>query len=200
MTDMKSELDTWTNERIQYRIPDGLILKKSDDKLTRDVTVYDLIAHYVGLTHVGQDIYVNEVGEEYVRTKYGFESAIRYNQNIKISESDRLIEELQYKLKIVKEKADKYSEIIRVLEAKSRERKEKIKKLTQPFLDENESLRREIKLLKSELTEYKQTNESVIGKLTRLVKQTNERTSTADSSKSELDWSTYSDLLDDNDE
>lgn len=197
---MKSELDTWTNERIQYRIPDGLILKKSDDKLTRDVTVYDLIAHYVGLTHVGQDIYVNEVGEEYVRTKYGFESAIRYNQNIKISESDRLIEELQYKLKIVKEKADKYSEIIRVLEAKSRERKEKIKKLTQPFLDENESLRREIKLLKSELTEYKQTNESVIGKLTRLVKQTNERTSTADSSKSELDWSTYSDLLDDNDE
>ncbi len=200
MTDIKSEIETTTNERIKYRIPDGLILKKSDDKLTRDITVYDLIAHYIGLIYVGQDIYVNEAGDEYVRTKYGFESAIRYNQNIKISESDRLIDELQYKLKIAKEKADKYSEIIKVLEAKSREQKEKLKKLTRPFQDENESLRQEVKLLRRELTEFKQINESVIGKLTRLIKQASERTSTEDSNKSELDWSAYYDLLDDNDE
>ena len=200
MTDIKSEINTTTNERIEYRIPDGLILKKSDDKLTRDITVYDLIAHYVGLKYVGQDIYINESGDEYVRTKYGFESAIRYNQNIRILESDRQIDELQYKLKIAKEKADKYSEIIKVLEAKSRERKDKLKKMTRPFQDENESLRQEIKLLKRELTDFKQINESVIGKLTRLIKQANERTSSEDSNKNELDWSAYNDLLDDNDE
>ena len=200
MTDIKSEIETRTNERIEYRIPDGLILQKSDDTLTRDITVYDLIAHHVGLSYVGQDIYVNESGDEYVRTKYGFESAIRYNQNIKILESERLIDELQYKLKIAREKADQYGEIIKVLEAKSRERKEKIKTLTRPFQDENEGLRQEIKLLKRELTEFKQINESVINKLTKLVNQTNERTSTENSNKSELDWSTYNDLLDDNDE
>ena len=92
------------------------------------------------------------------------------------------------------------SEIIKVFEAKSRERKEKIKKLTRPFHDENEGLRQEIKLLKRELTEFKQINESVINKLTRLVNQSNERTSTENSNKSELDWSTYNDLLDDNDD
>ena len=103
-------------------------------------------------------------------------------------------------MKIAREKADQYGEIIKVLEAKSRERKEKIKTLTRPFQDENEGLRQEIKLLKRELTEFKQINESVINKLTKLVNQTNERTSTENSNKSELDWSTYNDLLDDNDE
>ena len=200
MADIKSEIETTTNERIEYRIPDGLILKKSDDKLTRDITVYDLIAHYVGLRYVGQDIYINESGDEYIRTKYGFESAIRYNQNIKISESDRLIDELQYKLKIAKEKADKYSEIIKVLEAKSKDQKEKLIKMTQPFRDENESLRQEVKLLRRELTEFKQINESVIGRLTRLIKQANERTSSEDSNKNELDWSAYYDLPGDSDD
>src|SRR5690606_4418336 len=135
---------------------------------------------YGGITHIGQDINVNEGGDEYVGTKYGFASASRYNQKMTISESDRLIEELHYNRNVLKENADKDAETSRVRAAQSRERKEKIKKMTQPFLDENESLRREIKLLKSELTEYKQTNESVIGKLTRLVKQTNERSSTAE--------------------
>jgi hypothetical protein len=200
MADIKSEIETTTNERIEYRIPDGLILKKSDDKLTRDITVYDLIAHYVGLRYVGQDIYINESGDEYIRTKYGFESAIRYNQNIKISESDRLIDELQYKLKIAKEKADTYSEIIKVLEAKSKDQKEKLIKMTQPFRDENESLRQEVKLLRRELTEFKQINESVIGRLTRLIKQANERTSSEDSNKNELDWSAYYDLPGDSDD
>lgn len=200
MADIKSEIETTTNERIEYRIPDGLILKKSDDRLTRDITVYDLIAHYIGLRHVGQDIYINECGDEYIRTKYGFESAIRYNQNIKILESDRQIDELEYKLKMAKEKADKYYEIIKVLEAKSRERKDKLKKMTRPFQDENESLRQEIKWLKRELTDFKQTNESVINKLTRLIKQANERTSLEDANKSDLDWSAYNYPLDDIDE
>ncbi|QOI98522.1 MAG: hypothetical protein HRU69_13945 [Flammeovirgaceae bacterium] len=200
MTDIKLEIETRTNERIEYRIPDGLILMKSDDQSTRDITVYDLIAHHVGLSYVGQDIYVNESGEEYIRTKYGFESAIRYNQNIKILESERLIDELQYKLKIAREKTEKYGEIIKVLEAKSREQKEKLKKVTSPFQDENEALRQEIKQLIRELPEFKQINESVIGKLKRLIKQANERTSTESSNKSKLDWSTYNDLLADNDE
>lgn len=200
MTDIKSELENRTNERIGYRIPDGLIIKKSDDNLTRDITVYDLIAHYAGLRHVRQDIYVNEAGDEYVRTKYGFELATRYNQNIRISESDKLIDELQYKLKIAQEKADKYAEIIKVLEAKSREQKEKLKKLSRPFQDENESLKQELKLLRKVLTDLKQMNESVLGKLTRLIKQANERISTADSNKRELDWSAYHDLLHDTDE
>ena len=200
MTDNKLEIDSRTNERIEYRIPNGLIIEKSEDPTTRDLTVYDLIAHYVGLRYVGQDIYANEAGDEYIRTKYGFESAIRYNQNVKILESDRLIDELQYKLKIANEKSDKYSEIIKVLEAKSREQKEKLKKLTRPFQDDNDSLRQEIKSLKRELTEFKQVNESVIGKLTKLVIKAKERTSTVDEDKSELDWSAYKDLLDDKNE
>lgn len=190
---------TRTNERIEYRIPDGLILKKSDDQSTRDITVYDLIAHYVGLSYVGQDIYVNESGEEYIRTKYGFESTIRYHQNIKIGESERLIDDLLYKLKTAKVKIEQYGEIIKVHEAKSSERKEKLKTLVQPFQTENESLRHEIKLLKKQLADFKNANEYVVGKLTRLFNKTNEETSTQKSNKSELDWSTYNDLLDDND-
>jgi hypothetical protein len=197
MTDIKSDSNSKINERIEDRIPNGLILKISDDQSTRDITVYDLIAHYAGLRYVGQDIYINESGEEYIRTKYGFQTATRYNQNIQILESERLTEELQYKLKIAKEKADKYGEIIKVLEAKSKERKKKLEKMTQPFQDEYETLRQEIKLLKRELTDFKQVNESVIGKLTRLVNQAKERDDTEKSVSDKLDWSTYNDIFDD---
>ena len=155
MTDIKSEMENRINERIEYRIPDDLIIKKSDGTPTRDITVYDLIAHYVVLSYVGQDIYKNESGEEYIRTKYGFESVLRYNQNIKLQESARLIDELQYNLKIAREKINQYSEIIKALEAKSRERKEKLKNITQPLQDENEALRQEIILLKRELAKFK---------------------------------------------
>ncbi|MBY0434681.1 MAG: hypothetical protein K2U26_11275 [Cyclobacteriaceae bacterium] len=197
MTDVKLDTDTRTNERIEYRIPDGLIIKKSDDHSTRDISVYDLIAHYAGLRYVGQDIYVNESGEEYIRTKYGLELAIRYNQNIKILESDRLIDDLEYKLKIAREKVDQYGEIIKVLEAKSKERKEKLRKLAQPFQDENEALRQEIKSLNRKLTEFKQINESVIGKLTRLLNQAKDTTDTEKSVVDKLDWSAYNDMFDD---
>jgi hypothetical protein len=199
MRDIRSEIETRTNERIEYRIPDGLILKISDDKSTRVITVYDLIAHYVGLRYVGQDIYINETGEEYIRTKYGFESAIRSNQNIKIAASEKLIDDLQYQLKTAKAKVETYREIIKVLEAKSRERKEKLKTLVLPFQEENELLRHEIKLLKKQLADFKNTNENVVGKLTRLINQTKVETSTEQSKKSELDWSKYNDLFDDND-
>ena len=96
-------------------------------------------------------------------------------------------------------KIEQYGEIIKVHEAKSSERKEKLKTLVQPFQTENESLRHEIKLLKKQLADFKNANEYVVGKLTRLFNKTNEETSTQKSNKSELDWSTYNDLLDDND-
>jgi hypothetical protein len=197
MIDIKSDNDSKSNERIEARIPDGLILKKSVDPSTRDVTIYDLIAHYVGLRYVRKDIYVDESGEEYIRTKYGFQSSIQYNQNIQIIKSDRLIDELQYKFKIAKEKADQYGEIIKILEAKNRERKEKLEKLFRLFQDENETLRQEIKQLKRELAEFKQATESIIGKLTRLINQTKDKPGIEKSTSTELDWSTYNDIFDD---
>jgi hypothetical protein len=123
MIDIKSDNDSKPNERIKARIPDGLIIKKSADPSTRDITIYDLIAHYVGLRYVRRDIYEDESGEEYIRTKYGFQSSIQYNQNIQIIKSDQLIDELQYKLKTATEKAGKYGEIIKILEAKNIERR-----------------------------------------------------------------------------
>ena len=92
---------------------------------------------------------------------------------------------------------DNQEEIIKVLEAKSKERKEKLRKLARPFQDENEALRQEIKLLNRKLIEFKQINESVIGKLTRLLNQAKDTTDTEKSLSTELDWSNYNDILDD---
>jgi hypothetical protein len=58
-------------------------------------------------------------------------------------------------------------------------------------------LRQEIKQLKRELTDFKQVNGSVVGKLTRLINQTKDETDIEKSTLSELDWSIYNDLLDD---
>jgi len=192
---MKSDTQYKNNDRLEDRIPPALMLTITTEHSSKEISVYDLLAQYLGLRHLHKDIYVNESGEEYIRTRYGFQSAMRYNQNIKISEHERLVEELEYKLKIAKEKSEQYTEIIKALEVKSKERKEKLKKMTRPFQFENEALRREIKSLKKELNEFKQVNESVINKLTKLTKQTKNMSDIESSSK--LDWSSYNDIFDD---
>lgn len=193
--DFRGELNTKATERMEETIPDGLILKIKTNQSIKEVSVYDLIAYYIGLNFINQDIYVNESGEEFIRTRYGFQPAVRYNQNIKIIAQEKLIDELQYKLKFTKEKADRYAEMIKLFEAKSRLQKTKTKKLAIPFVDENEALRQENKLLKQTLHEFKQVNESILTKLTRLLNQTNEMNTSEQSSNSDLDWSTFDDVL-----
>jgi tRNA/tmRNA/rRNA uracil-C5-methylase (TrmA/RlmC/RlmD family) len=192
---MDTDAQYKNNDRLEDRIPAALMLTITTEQVSKEISVYDLLANHLGLRYLHKDIYVNEAGEEYIRTRYGFQSAIRYNQNVKISESEHLIAELEYKLKIAKEKTEQFAEIIKALEAKSKERKEKLKKMTRPFQFENEALRREIKSLKKELNEFKQVNESVINKLTKLSKQTNDTSDIESSSK--LDWSSYTDIFDD---
>lgn len=196
MEETKSDIGFRSKEKIEYRIPEGLILRKSDDPSKRDITVYDLIAHHAGLKYVEQDIYVNESGVEYVRTKFGFESAVRHNLNIQLNESARLIEDLQYKLKITQEKVDKYAERVLAHEAERLSQNKLIKKKLEPYRKENKSLREQIKLLKTELNEFRQLNESVISKLSSLKKVSGEKSLLDETIKSELDWSAFDDLED----
>jgi hypothetical protein len=198
MEEKNVEISFRANDKIEYRIPESLILRKSDDPSKRDITVYDLIAHHAGLRYVNQDIYVNESGVEYVRTKFGFESAVRHNFNIQLNDSARLIEDLQYKLKIAQEKVNKYAERILAYETDRAGQKEKLKKRIAPFRAENNSFREQIKLLKTELNEFRQLNDSVISRLSILRKAPGEKSELDQTLKSELDWSAFDDLLDEN--
>jgi hypothetical protein len=198
MEEKKLEISFRANDKIEYRIPESLILRKSDDPSKRDITVYDLIAHHAGLRYVNQDIYVNQSGDEYVRTKFGFETAVKHNLHRRIEESDRLIDDLRYNLKIDKQKIDKYAERVLAYEADRVGQKKQIKKKLIPYNEENKRLREQIKLLKTELNEFKKINDSVISRLSNLRKGLSEKSELDETLKSELDWSAFDDLLDEN--
>ncbi|MBI3220806.1 MAG: hypothetical protein HYZ44_14925, partial [Bacteroidetes bacterium] len=74
------------NERIEYRIPEGLILKKSTHPAERDVTIFDALAVYAGLRHVRRNIYVDSQKNEYCVTKFGFCPTEQYNPALQVSE------------------------------------------------------------------------------------------------------------------
>ncbi len=70
------------NEHIEYRIPEGLILKKGTQPWQRDVTIFDALAVYAGLRHVRRNIYVDSQKNEYIITKFGFRPAEQYNPQL----------------------------------------------------------------------------------------------------------------------
>jgi phage shock protein A len=76
------------NERIQDRIPDALIIIKKGDLSPTDLSVYDIIARHYGLRYKGRDIYIDYWGNEFVRTKYGFQPALRENLAAQLAESE----------------------------------------------------------------------------------------------------------------
>lgn len=128
MEEIKSDIVFRSKDKIEYRVPENLILRKSDDPSNRDITVYDLIAHHAGLKYVEQDIYINELGVEYVRTKFGFESAVRHNLNIRLDESTRVLGDLHYRLKISEEKLNKYAKRVWPIRRTGRVKKKNQKK------------------------------------------------------------------------
>lgn len=70
------------NERIEYRIPEGLILRKSTHPAERDFTIFDALAVYAGLHHVRRNIYIDSQKNEYIITKFGFRPAEQYNPKL----------------------------------------------------------------------------------------------------------------------
>lgn len=82
------ETDNKRNDRVEDRIPEALIILKKGDKSPRDLSVYDIIANYYGLRPKGRDIYIDYCGKEFVRTKYGFQPALRENLVAQLAESE----------------------------------------------------------------------------------------------------------------
>lgn len=196
MEEIKSDIVFRSKDKIEYRVPENLILRKSDDPSNRDITVYDLIAHHAGLKYVEQDIYINELGVEYVRTKFGFESAVRHNLNIRLDESTRVLGDLHYRLKISEEKLNKYAKRVLAYQADRAGQKEKSKKRNILFDEESKSLREQIKLLKTKLNMFRHFDESAINKLSSFKKVPDEKSLSTETIKSELDWSAFDDLED----
>lgn len=196
MEEIKSDIVFRSKDKIEYRVPENLILRKSDDPSNRDITVYDLIAHHAGLKYVEQDIYINELGVEYVRTKFGFESAVRHNLNIRLDESTRVLGDLHYRLKISEEKLNKYAKRVLAYQADRAGQKEKSKKRNIHFDEESKSLREQIKLLKTKLNMFRHFDESAINKLSSFKKVPDEKSLSTETIKSELDWSAFDDLED----
>lgn len=196
MEEIKSDIVFRSKDKIEYRVPENLILRKSDDPSSRDITVYDLIAHHAGLKYVEQDIYINELGVEYVRTKFGFESAVRHNLNIRLDESTRVLGDLHYRLKISEEKLNKYAKRVLAYQADRAGQKEKSKKRNILFDEESKSLREQIKLLKTKLNMFRHFDESAINKLSSFKKVPDEKSLSTETIKSELDWSAFDDLED----
>lgn len=196
MEEIKSDIVFRSKDKIEYRVPENLILRKSDDPSNRDITVYDLIAHHAGLKYVEQDIYINELGVEYVRTKFGFESAVRHNLNIRLDESTRVLGDLHYRLKISEEKLNKYAKRVLAYQADRAGQKEKSKKRNILFDEESKSLREQIKLLKTKLNMFRHFDESAINKLSSFKKVPDEKSLQTETIKSELDWSAFDDLED----
>lgn len=152
------------NERIQYRIPPGLILKKSTDPAMRDVTIFDVLAHYAGLQYVRQDIYADPLRNEYIITKYGFEPAVKHNLTLQVDKLHRLRDKLQYELKVAVKKAENYVGTIKLLEARNKELKEKLKRagITSPA--EHLGVDRNSSGMKKEWVAVKPINEAVAQK------------------------------------
>lgn len=196
MEEIKSDIVFRSKDKIEYRVPENLILRKSDDPSNRDITVYDLIAHHAGLKYVEQDIYINELGVEYVRTKFGFESAVRHNLNIRLDESTRVLGDLHYRLKISEEKLNKYAKRVLAYQADRAGQKEKSKKRNILFDEESKSLREQIKLLKTKLNMFRHFDESAINKLSSFKKVPDEKSLQTETIKSGLDWSAFDDLED----
>ncbi len=192
-------METTINERIEEPVPAALMLKIKTGEAIREVSIYDLIANFIGLNLLRQDIYVDESGEEFIRTKYGFHPATRYNHNLKIKMCEQLIDELKYKLKIAKEKEERYEKMIEILEAKNHEKNEKLKMVTLPFVDQNNDLKKQNKLLRQELNEFKQITDSIMRKLTRLTDKADLNEDIEQTSASDLDWSNFDTALGYND-
>ncbi|MBS1508691.1 MAG: hypothetical protein JSS79_18795 [Bacteroidetes bacterium] len=76
------------NERIADRIPKALVVIKKGKQSHRDITVYDFIACYYGLRPLHGDIYLDFCGNQFIRTKYGFQPAIRENIVKKLEDSE----------------------------------------------------------------------------------------------------------------
>lgn len=179
------------NERMQTPIPDRLILKKGDGSSSGDITVYDLIAYHIGLSHRKHDIYVSQSGEEFIRNKFGFRPIRQHNLSLYVRELKRKVEELEYKLKMVKRQLENCQQASIQQAEKNKERLNKAKSVFDPLQKENKRLRQEMKALKNGLRRFMQMNESVIDKLMLMSHCKEEERDAIELNFKDFDWSSY---------
>jgi hypothetical protein len=183
------------NERIGNTIPSGLILKKADEETLRDISVYDVIAWHAGLTCLRDDIYVSESGEEFIRTRFGFQPADQYNHNVLQAESDEWIKELERKLKVANKRIEEQQNRIKRLEERDKEWKEREDDRIKLHAAEVDRMRDTIDLLRLQLYGSKKIAESI--KIKPVTKRTEDKTEWKVSGISDLDWSAYNDIVSD---
>ncbi len=211
------------NERIEYRIPEGLILRKSTHPAERDVTIFDALAVYSGLCHVRRNIYVDAQKNEYIITKFGFRPAEQCNSALQVSQSKCENEILKSKWKSATKKVKLLEEALirqedqmeqiqaqqkaneaRQYDLQQRENKlrEKERELvererkTAPFLiADNEVLRRELKKLTNERNQLRETGSVQLQPKNPVMMQATSNPSSDKLVSTDLDWTAFNDLL-----
>lgn len=211
------------NERIEYRIPEGLILRKSTHPAERDVTIFDALAVYAGLCHVRRNIYVDSQKNEYIITKFGFRPAEQYNPQLQtyaincerqallnkvrhaqkksqlleealIRLEDQL-EEIQFQQKANEDKRCYLQEKEDALRAKERELIAREKKTAPVLMEENTVRKSEEKKGVSERNPVKQAHPVQPQPKNPVMMQAAPKPALDIPLSADLDWTDFNDLL-----
>lgn len=75
-------------------IPPSLIIRKGINETERDITIFDLIAKVNKLEYCERNVYQNNRGNYFIRTKYGFQPMVAYNKGLQLRDKNNLIEGL----------------------------------------------------------------------------------------------------------
>jgi hypothetical protein len=188
------------NERVENHVPDELIYKRAGEAFSRHVTVYDFIACHIGLTHVHKDIYRNQNGMEFIRTKYGFRPSIQYNLSLRVWDLKRQVEELEYKVKLGRKEVLQAEQELKLYIEKSKEKIRKAKSVFEPLSKENKRLRQELKALRMGLKQFMQMEDSVIDRLIHQCRPNPAKDEVAIADLPDHDWAAYLKNFDDSDE
>lgn len=194
------EINPRHNDRVENYVPDALIYRRADEIFSRHVTVYDFIAIHVGLTHVRQDIYRNQAGMEFIRTKYGFRPSVQYNLSHRVWDLKRQVEELEYELKQERQQVRKAEQELKDYIEKSKERLRKAKSVFEPLNKENKRLRVELKALRTGLRQFMQMEDAVIDRLIHLCRSTPGKDEVPISDLPEHNWDVYLQNFDESEE
>lgn len=154
--------------QIKSHIPQGLIIKESNNDEERDLSVFDLIAYHAGLIYLRPDIYEDKEGRKYVRSKYGFQPATQWNKNIRIQELEAEVANLNSRLK---EKAEEVKKIEEKLTDKSLYSKERIIELEGKIESLNSNIeisKKDNGVLRSKVALFRQANKSIMKTLSKL--------------------------------
>ncbi|MCE2996361.1 MAG: hypothetical protein ACK5RG_18325 [Cyclobacteriaceae bacterium] len=211
------------NERIEYRIPEGLILKKSTHPAERDVTIFDALAVYAGLRHVRRNIYADAQKNEYFVTKFGFRPTEQYNPQLQTYEINRERQALLTKVKHAQQKSQLLEEALLRLEdqlediqfqqraneekrcylqekedalrEKERELQEREKKAAPFLMAHNDPRRSEEKKITNERDSVKQANSAQPQPKNPVMMQATQKPAPDKPLSTDLDWTAFNDLL-----